>query len=99
MLTPEQTKRLEELNKMIAPYMNSIDPGYGAYLLCQQPEVKKYDTLYKLACLLSRGEYGCHKNDVIGIVEIIQKHMENENEPEEPTLEADDLQEWRIPED
>jgi hypothetical protein len=79
MLTPEQTKRIEELNTLIAPYLNSMDPSMAAYLLRCQPEVEKYD-LSTLVWLLAGGEYGCHKNDVIGVIELIEKHMENENE-------------------
>jgi hypothetical protein len=77
-LTPEQTKRIQQLRDMIAPYLNS-DPATAAYLLEGQPEVEKYG-LGNLAYLLAREEYGCHKNDVIGIIELIERHMENENE-------------------
>jgi len=79
MLTPEQTNRIAELYALVAPYQNSFDPSFGAYLLLGQAEVKKYD-LYTLTSLLSGGQYGCHKNDIIGVIELIQKHMENENE-------------------
>lgn len=82
MLTPEQTKRLEELNALIAPYMTGPDPSMGAYLLREQPEVEKYD-LSHLVWLLASNQYGCHKNDVIGVIELIEEHMENENESQE----------------
>jgi hypothetical protein len=77
-LTPEQTARVQQLRDMIAPYLNS-DPSTAAGMLRDVPEVRKYG-LWELCYDLDHATYGCHKNDVIGVIDLIEKSMENENE-------------------
>ena len=69
--------RIEEIKKLVEPYLRN-EPELAATLLRNVPEIEKYG-LGQLVYLLSKGEYGCHRNDVIGVLELLEAHMAKES--------------------
>lgn len=50
------------------------DPQLAAYMLRDLPEVQKAN-LSNLASSLASGYWGCSRNDVLGLIESLEKHL------------------------
>lgn len=75
MLTQE---RIDQLKALIAGTIDR-DPSLAAYMLRDQDVVREYN-LSHLAHLCSM-EY-CHKNDVLFIIEMLERHLANGDAPQ-----------------
>ena len=76
MLTQE---RINQLKAMIAGCIDR-DPALAAYMLRDEDVVRAYN-LSTLAGLLASEQWGCHKNDVLFIIEMLERHLANGDEP------------------
>lgn len=78
MLTQE---RIDQLKTLIAGTIDR-DPALAAFMLRDQDVVKAYklDTLCHLCAFPDTGYTS--KNDVIGIIELLERHLANGDEPQ-----------------
>lgn len=66
-------KAIEQAHRFLA----QNDPIAAAYTLRDLPEVEATE-LGTMARHLASGEYGCHKNDVLGLIEYLEAWMNKE---------------------
>jgi len=69
-------QQLELARKMLECNLN--DPGLALTLLKYLPEIEQ-SGLSELCWLLESGQYGCHRNDVIGFFEFFERWLDKED--------------------
>ena len=58
---------------------NKHDPGLALEYIRARPEIKASE-LTDLVEVLVRGEYGCHRNDIIGVFELLEEWLDKQEQ-------------------
>lgn len=83
MLSKDRIEVIEAAIVRAKRYLNEYpgDPGMAVVPLRDLPETEEAE-LGTLAYLLESGHFGCHKNDVLGLIEFLQRWVDD-NSPEQ----------------
>jgi hypothetical protein len=66
-----------DINELIEKVrgLSKTDPSLAASMLRDRQEIKDAG-LYDLVYLLDQGTWGCNKNDISGVLELLERHLE-----------------------
>mgnify|MGYP001618453606 CR=1 FL=1 len=73
------TDAIVEARRLLRDYAD--EAALAAYFIRDRPEVEAAG-LTDLAWLLAGERYGCHRNDVLGLIELLEKHLAQSKENE-----------------